>query len=225
MISGAQAQIAGAGDDVPRDEIHVDLVAQPLAAALQAYDHIAGLSVLIDASLLDGRVSAPLSGNYSREAALQRLLEGTGLRANFTSANAVVIVASPVSPQSPQLPSGPVQSGPTSAQGIDGIDGNYAYAIVVQARLTEALCRSRQTRPGGYRAVVQMRIDDSGSVTAVRLIDSTGDAGRDAAIVRVANGLVFDSGPPPGLRQPVTILLRPLGNGVTPDCPPSDGRD
>jgi hypothetical protein len=222
MTASAQAQGA-----VPNDvalagtasaaAIHFELPAQALASALKAYGHVAKLGVLIDTSLLDNRVSAPVNGDYPRDEALRRLLAGTGLTVNFTSANAAVIVPLPPSALPPVAASSPDMPVAT----IDGVNGHAAYAILVQARLTEALCASPLTRPGNYRLVVQLRIDDSGMVKAAKVLDSTGDPARDAAIARITRDLVLDSGPPADLEQPVTILLRPLGQGVVPDCPPS----
>jgi TonB family protein len=217
----AQTQTVGQNPGPQPAAIHFDVPAQPLAAALQAYGHAAKLSVLIDSSLLAARTSASVAGDYSPHEALERLLEDTGLQVTFTSANAAIIVASPASmhPPAAEVPSGLI-----AASAIDGLDGDASYAAHVQSRLDEALCGSPLTRPGHYRVVVQLRIGESGSVVASKVIDSTGDTERDEAIARAARDLSLDAGPPATLQQPVTILLRPLGNGVMPDCPPLDGR-
>jgi hypothetical protein len=222
MTPGAQAQNVSLNPVTSAAVIHFDVPAQALASALQAYGQTARLSVLIDSSLLDTRTSAPLDGDYPPREALQKLLDGTGLQVTFTSANAAIIVASPLlsSMQAPAT----VPSGIIAASAIDGLDGDASYAAQVQSKLNQALCSSPRTRPGNYRVVVQLRIGDSGSVIASKVVDSTGDPVRDEAIARAAHDLALDSGPPATLRQPVTILLRPLGNGVVPDCPPLDGR-
>ncbi len=213
----------------PLAATHFDLPSQPLAEALQAYGRIADLFVMADAALLRTRISSPVSGDYTAHEALQRLLAGTGLDVRFTSAHSAVILP-PSAATGPAASTPAVQGETTEASGaiatsmIDGVGSASAYALVIQARLTEALCRSPRTRPGGYRLAVQLFIDDAGAVAAMKLLGSTGDAARDAAIVRAVGALVFDSGPPPTLAQPVTILLRPQGKGIANGCASFDSR-
>jgi hypothetical protein len=182
------------------------------------------LSVLSGSNLIAGRMSAPLSGDYAPREALLRLLEGTGLQAKFTGADWAVIVASTDAP-SPQ-PQPPVvaagaSTDPPIAGAFAGGDDYRPYAAMIQQRLAEVLCATPQTRPGSYRLAVQLRIDDTGTVIASQLLDSTGLASRDAAIEREIRGMVLDSAPPASLRQPVTILLRPLADGMAGICPPT----
>ncbi|MBE0940043.1 TonB-dependent outer membrane receptor, partial [Escherichia coli] len=47
----------------------------------------------------------------------------------------------------------------------------------------EQLCRSPRTRPGTYRAVLQLWIGRFGEVRHSRLLGSTGDPQRDSALV------------------------------------------
>jgi hypothetical protein len=230
ITPGAQAQndsayagaSPGASPGAPAGTIHFELPAEPLDQALDSYGHVARLGVLIDSNLLDGRTSAAVSGDYSPREALQRLLAGTGLQANFTGANAAVVVRSSVPQSSPQT-ADTVPSPSIPAADIDGVDDNAAYATLVQSHLTQALCQSPETRPGNYRMVVQLLIDAAGTVTDSRTVGSD-DPVRKAAVARIARGLMLGEKPPAGLQQPITILLRPLGNGVQPDCPPADGQ-
>jgi hypothetical protein len=206
--------------------IHFGLSAQPLGQALDAYEHIARQDVLIDGYLLRGRMSAPVEGEFTRSDALRQLLAGTGLEAHFTGANAAVVVLSS-SPERPsdarsQASSDAVPSVGMFASDIDGVGDHVAYAELVQSRLTDALCQSPETRPGAYRMVVQLNIDASGAVIDSKVAGPS-DPQRKAAVARIARGLVLGEGPPAGLGQPITILLRPLGNGIAPGCPQSKG--
>jgi hypothetical protein len=216
LISRAQAEEAGAASGVSANAIHFELPAQPLSEALRAYGSMTELTVIARANLLDGLTSAPVNGNYSPREALQHLLAGTGLQANFTGMDEAVIARTPLAPP-PSVAALPVT---ISATDIDGVadDAGRSYAGMVQARLAEALCASAQTRPGNYRLVVQLRIGDSGSVIASDLVESTGLPGRDAAIEQAMRTLVMDAPPPPALAQPITILVRPRGDGLDTDC-------
>jgi hypothetical protein len=220
IMRSALAQDAGEGNQRTGGAVHFDLPAQPLAQALQALGRMTELAVLAPAPLLDGRVSAPVRGDYLPREALQRVLIGTGLEARFTGTDEALVVAeTAASAVAPAAGSTPAHAA------IDGItDGGeqLAYAAVIQARLTEALCALPATRPGNYRLLAQLRVDASGAVVAAVVVTSTGVGSRDAAIERVMRKLSLDSAPPPGLPEPVTILLRPTGNGVHVNCPQSD---
>jgi hypothetical protein len=203
--------------------VHFELPAQPLAQALQAFAHMTELIVLAPAPLLEGRTSAPVAGDYAPRDALEQMLAGTGLRAEFTGLDEAIIVAQP-SPAEPAAPAATDSMQASAAQPVDGVDGNddqRSYAAMLQARLTEALCAQPAAVPGSYRLVVQLRIDDKGMVVAVNMVTSSGLASRDAVIVRAMRALKLDSAPPRGLPQPVTILLRPVGNRVHMICPQS----
>ncbi len=224
MMQGAQAQNIVSNHHASPGAIHFALPAQPLGDALKVYGNLTQLSVLAQSKLIDNRVSAPVYGDYSADDALQRLLIGTGLKASFTDVDEAVIV--------PQLasvppPSATAPSATIAASAIDGVlaDGdNRMYAAMVQTRVTEALCKSPQTRPGSYRLVVRLRIDNVGSVVMSHLVGSTGLPERDAAIERTLLTLEMDSAPPSTLRQPITLLMRPYGNGVDTDCAQYDER-
>jgi hypothetical protein len=230
LISSARAQDAGIRPDsgAQTGVIHFELPAQPLAQALQAYSRIADVAVVALNRQLEGHLSTALSGDYARREALSRLLADTGFEADFTAEDAAIIVPSSTSPQrSSSLP-------PTlgaAPPGIDGIGGSSddrgdfrAYAALVQTRLTEALCESPQTRPGSYRLVVQLRIGETGSVVASKVVGTTGQPARDAAIERAMRTLAFDAAPPAGLPEPVTILMHPDGNGVHTNCGQRSGQ-
>jgi len=196
---------------------HFDIPAQPLAEALESFGRLTHLSVLMQSNMLNGRTSAPVEGDYSARDALQRMLAGTGLRARFPGPDAITIVAAPVAPDE--------ASAPVAAASLLTIDGAQSdgadyrpYLAMVQMRITQALCKSPETRPGSYRLAVSMRIGDQGGVVASRIAGSTGDAARDAAIAETMRALVFDEPAPASMPEPVTILLRPEGDGVLSDC-------
>ncbi|OYZ99634.1 MAG: hypothetical protein B7X99_07255 [Rhizobiales bacterium 17-65-6] len=67
--------------------------AQDLGSALTAFADRAGLRLLFASDLVAGRRSAGLSGAYTPEAGMARLLQGTGLVYRFTRGNTVTITA------------------------------------------------------------------------------------------------------------------------------------
>ncbi|ALM84378.1 TonB-dependent receptor [Bordetella sp. N] len=68
---------------VQAQEIQLNLPAQPLATAITELGERAGLTIVVDMALVNGRDAPPLSGPYSPRSALGALLKGTGLRGEF----------------------------------------------------------------------------------------------------------------------------------------------
>ncbi len=78
------------------------IAAQPLAAALVRFSETSGRQVVADGELLRGRTTGGVTGSYADDAALVRLLAGTGLTWRF-SGEAVIIQAAPESSEARQL--------------------------------------------------------------------------------------------------------------------------
>jgi hypothetical protein len=227
MASGAQAQDVGQDETASARIIQFKLPSEPLVNALHDYSQVTNHSVMAQTQLLEGLTSSAVEGGYSAADALKRLLIGTGLRAEFTAAGEAAVI--PLQPgEQAWAPSAAASSAFIPAATIDGAanDGDYfRYNAIVQTRLIEALCGTASTRPGDYRMVVQLRIGDDGSVLASKAVGTTGNPSRDEAIKRVVNALEIEPAPPAGLRQPITVLLRPQGAGVHMDCERYDAGD
>lgn len=78
--------------------------AGPLGSALTAFGEASGLRLLVNSDLLAGRSSTALSGSFTAEQALQRLLTGTGLVYRFTEGNTVTVVEAPRAGDAAVLP-------------------------------------------------------------------------------------------------------------------------
>src|ERR1700748_2042505 len=90
-VQTAHAEETSPADRLPSSTLHFDLPAQPLSDALSAYGHIAQRMVIAPSQYVEGRTSAPISGEYSPREALQRLLIGTGLQASFANADEAIV--------------------------------------------------------------------------------------------------------------------------------------
>ncbi|GAB3128443.1 TonB-dependent receptor [Novispirillum itersonii] len=75
-----------------------DIPAQPLAAAIAAYGRQSGVQVSLRAEDATGRTSAAVSGTLTAEAALTRLLQGTGLTAATATDGTVTLLPLPAAP-------------------------------------------------------------------------------------------------------------------------------
>lgn len=199
--------------DAAQTHYTFDVPAQPLPEALQSYGEITGVAVLIDARLSGGLRSTAVSGRYAPREALQRMLTGTGLAPHFVDNGAFTLVpagsadtrdavrvAAPTN--TPSLPERTRQRG----------------ARVIQQSLEQALCGTPLTRPGRYRARLRIWLTEPDQrIRAPELLESTGDAARDAAIVSRLRDLPLP-GLPADLPQPITLLLLPEAPGATPPC-------
>lgn len=186
-----------------------DIPAQPLAQALTRFGEQAGLAVLVDSALTSGRHSTAIHGYYLPPIALQMLLRESGLTAHYTNADAFTVVADLARKEYSPAPMN--NAGDTSTLGL----GGNRYAVVLQRALQRSLCQSPQTRPGAYRAALQLWLAADGSAQRVELLHSTGSISRDEAILVRLRGLRLDLVPQSHLPQPLTILLLP---GTNKDC-------
>ena len=155
--------------------LQFDIAAQNLGDALDLYSRRTGIAVLMDQRYAQ-RQSAAVRGRYATGAALQALLEGTGLLSRLSDAQAVIVYAPAAASAlaaADQPPAAVVAAAdiPGAAQG--GGD-HLAYVSRLQHVLLGLLCRAAQTRPGGYRLALQLYLNRAGVVDRVHLLDSTG---------------------------------------------------
>ncbi|CAI2718813.1 secretin and TonB N-terminal domain-containing protein [Nitrospina watsonii] len=87
-ISGSGPEVAQLVESGP---LRFDIPPQDLASALSSFGETADLQVLYDAALTRGLTTEGVSGTYTPEQALRKLLEGTDLTYTFTNANTVTL--------------------------------------------------------------------------------------------------------------------------------------
>jgi len=203
-------QIGGAAA-LARQPLVFDIAPQPLASALNRYGDLTGREVLYDSALAEGRVSAAAQGVFTPEAALQHLLDGTGLAATFMPDGTFVLLPRPANQELT------VQAPPATAQ-------DYYYARI-QASLRSALCASVNGHPGHYRVVALLWIGSSGKITRYQRLGTAGNSDLDRVIDQTLRELRIGAPPPDGFQQPVLTMVVPKAPGVTMDCDrPRDAR-
>ncbi|MGY3621407.1 secretin and TonB N-terminal domain-containing protein [Bradyrhizobium sp. USDA 10063] len=181
-------------------EIVFDIPSQDLPAALSAYAVKSGTQVLYEASLAAGRTSMAIEGKFTPEAALQALLAGTGLVGRRTDVDAITITPEP---RLAKLPT---------------VAPDARFLGVLQGGILDALCQNAETRPGDYRMALQLWITTVGALQRVSLLSSTGDRRRDSALIEKLRGLSIRALPPPGLTQPITLVIEPRSPLQGPEC-------
>ena len=191
-----------------------DIPAMDLGQAIRRYSESTGITVLVDTDLIRDRESAPLSGNHPPKKALRILLGSNGLDVLYLSDNAFTLVegraAAPAPSEQVRLWAG------VSRPGL----GGHRYAAVLQHALERRLCTDKRTRPGGYRAALQFWIGPEGQVNEARLLGTTGNSGRDRALLAVIRGLRIQPGLAERPPQPLTILILPSDKPGS-HCPPA----
>ena len=193
--------------------LSLNLPAQDLEHALQAYSRATGMAVLVDRELTRGRRSIGVRGRFTAQEALAMLLTGSGLMARYARSDAFTL-------QTPQVSQPPPTKGAAtrSAARI-----NNSYATALQQAIETSLCRSPLTRPGSFRALVQVWVNPDGVIEHSRLVSSTGDEQRDEALVRSLSAARVQRPAPSSLRQPVTLLLMPDTAGTRMECTAAKG--
>jgi TonB family protein len=207
-LPSAAASVSAATTHVYR----FNIASQPLAAALDQYGTTSGRPVFFDAAVVAGRVSTAIQGDFSPEAALRSLLDGTGLTAEFaemggTGAFALKTLNSPSAIASPETNA--------SAASVARLN---PYNGAVQARIRDAFCQIPLIEPSDYQTAVSFNIDPAGRVTDVHLLHSTGDRDRDAAVQVTLQHIQLDQPPPPDLAQPFYMVILPRNATPGLDC-------
>lgn len=191
----------------PARRVSLDIPAQPLASALQAFAQATGQSVFFDGQLAAGIESMPVRGELSPREALQQMLAGTRLAARYAGDTTFTLVET----ETPV----PMHATPSPSDESAGDDGN---ARVVQQALERTLCRWPRVQPGSYRALVQLWVGPAGHVRRSRVLGSTGVAQRDAALEAAMNTLVLSPLKDGTPDEPLTILLLPRTGSSTDVC-------
>ena len=193
--------------------------AQPLASALQAYGEKTGAQVLYESNSAAGLMSRSVEGNYTPAAALEVLLDGSGLKVRYSGPDAITLAFPSANEDAP--PSHPLAGAADLSIGTLRVHGSmedvkapnlHDFTAMLQSDIQTALRRNARTRGGSYRAVVDLWVDPSRAVQRIELSQSTGDRERDASVQAALQGLIVSRPAPPNTPQPVrvVIMVRPL---------------
>ena len=193
--------------------LSLNLPAQDLEHALQAYSRATGIAVLVDRELTQGRRSIGVRGRFTAQEALAMLLTGSGLMARYARVDAFTL----------QLPDVSLPPATRGAAARSAARINNSYATALQQAIEVSLCRTPLTRPGSFRALVQVWVNREGLIEHSRLVSSTGDEQRDEALVRSLSTTRVERPAPSSLRQPVTLLLMPDTTGMRMECTAGKG--
>jgi TonB family protein len=203
-IGNVQEKNAAADTDSAPDAIDFDIPSQPLAAALNRYASLSRRPALFSSEIVAGRMSSAVHGRYAPHIALRLLLEGTGVVAEAVEAGpADAFVLKEIAAPAAAL-------NPAAGDGYQGL---------VQAGVWRALCSDARTVPGAYRSLLRFQVDAAGRLHDAQLLESTGNARRDAALLDTLRTVHIDSAPPPEMaEQTLTMSVLPVNPATGPAC-------
>ena len=75
--------------------MHFEIKAQPLSEALMAFGVQTGAIVIASSKLTSSNISKPVTGQLTRQEALTRMLQGTGLKFETSASGTILIVRAP----------------------------------------------------------------------------------------------------------------------------------
>jgi TonB family protein len=190
-----------------------NIPAQSLAAALNQYGAISDQPAVFASDLVIGRTSSTVQGKYSAEAGLRLLLQGSGLSfEKITSELGTTFLLTETGK-------------PATHATLAAFYGLTGYPGLIQARIQEILCADPLTMPGQYNTLFRFQLDGDGNVRNVILLDSTGSARRDDALLKaLQRGSVNLSPPPMVVGQPLTMHLRRSDQDAGSQCTPAPGQ-
>lgn len=168
--------------------VDFDLPVMALKDALARYSLLTRYSVLFESDMVTGKQSASVRGGHTAEAALSRLLAGTGLVPRFLNRHSVALV-----------PAG--QPRGTSAA------TDRPYGVRLQHRIAASLCAVPQAGAGRERIALRFGVNGDGRIDRLKVSVPTRRSAEAAARQALA-GLHVGT-PPVGMPQPFVMIVSP----------------
>ncbi|MCK9913011.1 STN domain-containing protein [Microbacteriaceae bacterium K1510] len=184
--------------------IEFDIPSQPLGSALSRYIEVTGRDALYGTILATGQLSGEVRGLFTPDEALKKLLSGTGLAAEFVAETTFVLLSEPLINQQ-------------ATRQIRTPEQRRYYGLI-QAGITNALCRWGGEHVGHYRFATVFWIAADGAITRTQRIGTTGVPDADRRFDDTLRSVRFSEPPPANFLQPVLILIVPQGPGVARGC-------
>ncbi|WP_454625211.1 STN domain-containing protein [Bradyrhizobium cenepequi] len=193
-----------------RAKVQFDIPAQPLADALVAYGAATGLEVFYDGSLALGQRSTAIKGVFAPIGALEALLRGTGYVPKTSQyGDAISIIKTP----------------PDVAVSQTAALGRFEpYLAIVQARVTEALCKTDEPKSDDGEIMISFWLDSSGRVSRAQLWNPEFSADRHRVLLSGLQGLEVGHAVPAELPQPLAMVIFPPSSREQAGCRPASRR-
>ncbi|MCA1454171.1 STN domain-containing protein [Bradyrhizobium sp. BRP22] len=194
----------------PHAKVQFDIPAQPLAEALVAYGATTGVEVFYDGSLALGQRSTAIKGEFAPIGALEAILRGTGYVPKASRyGDAISIIKTPR------------DLGVSQTAALGRFE---PYLAIVQARVTEALCKTDEAKPDEGEIMMSFWLDRSGRVFSAQLWNPELSADRQRVLLAGLQGLDVGQAVPAGLPQPLAMVIFPPSSREHAGCRPTSRR-
>lgn len=191
-----------------------DIPAGPVAAALAEFATASGVNIIYQQSLAGARHSKRLAGIFSAPTALQRLLEGTGLSARFTSPTSAIIYAAG-RPPPPRSPAAAATAGTVSLRlemaevrapfmiGKPDRGAFNRYALNAQREILERLKKDGGYAGRRFRIEIGVTVDRTGRIDDVTLLRQSSEPAWNERVRSLLMGETLSVPPPEGFVRPM----------------------
>jgi outer membrane receptor protein involved in Fe transport len=162
LVAGTALGLGGTAAAAPRSPIDVN--AGPLPAALHELAREAGVELIFDSATVRGRRAPAVRGTMTVKAALDRLLQGSSLRARRVRTGAFLIErAPPPRKAQPATPAQPAQAPPPEPPAADGLDIPEILVLGIRTQNSDIRRRENDVQPyqvATRRQILQAHRDD-----------------------------------------------------------------
>lgn len=180
-----------------------------------AYVDVVGAQIIYDSKLARDHRSSSVVGLFTADVALRSLLQGSGLTIVPTGSQDIALASVAA------VREGGATDGTARAETTLVLDTLYVdvppgverrpdftdYGQLVRTGVRKALTRDPETARRIYDVRIELWVDASGRVRRPHLLRSSGRADLDAAIQRALAAIVLEVPPPPGMPQPVRVVI------------------
>lgn len=167
-VAGAAVPLSASAEAVPAQQAQRwNIAAGGLGDALDQLARQGGLNLSFDAASLQGKRTAGLAGQYSSTEALQRLLQGSGVRIQQLSANSFVLSSASDNSAAMELGATAISSdylGETTEH-----SGSYTTGAVTIGKMPQTL---RHT-PQSVSVLSRQRLDDQNITNLTTMMEQT----------------------------------------------------
>ncbi len=201
----------GAGDrrsdHVGTMPVMLDIPSQPLETALKAFSGATQVALFYESSVISGRRSFALHGEFPADTGLRQMLQGTGLSITSFERGTITILPTMASDEASEV-----------KRAKAGMVEFSHYLASVQKSLDLAFCHAPAVATDPDEMLVRLWVAPSGEVRQADLLSGTGSDDRDRIYLATLGALAIDARPPAAMPQPINLMLRPKQSVRSASC-------
>lgn len=187
--------------------VTLDIPSQPLESALKSFSDATHVALFYESSVIAGRRSSALRGEFQAEVALRQILQGTGLSSATFEQGTITILDASRSDEAVEL-----------KRAKAGVSAFSHYLASVQRSLDRAFCDVPAVANDPDEMLARLWLAPSGEVLRADLLSSTGSDAGDRTYLAMLGALAIDARPPAAMPQPVNLMIMPRKSRRSTTC-------